>query len=263
MRTDLVDVNGQRLEVARVPAARAGLTPLVWLHEGLGCVALWRDFPARVAAATGAETVAYSRPGYGRSSPRTGPFGIDYLHDEALTVLPALLRRLGLGRPLLVGHSDGASIALIYAASGEPCAGVVAMAPHTFVEEKALIGIVETGEAFRSGDLRARLARHHDDPDGVFRAWHDIWLDPAFRAWDIRGLLPAITAPILVVQGEDDEYATPAQVEAIKEAVCGQCETVLLPGCRHSPHRDQPRRTLELIERFVMASARREEGSDG
>jgi pimeloyl-ACP methyl ester carboxylesterase len=252
---ELVEVGGARLEVARRAAARPGLPPVVWLHEGLGSVAMWRDFPAQVAAVTGAETIVYSRRGYGSSSPRERPFGIGYLHDEARDVLPALLDRLGVALPVLVGHSDGASIALIYAGSGLPCAGVVAMAPHVFVEEKALAGIVAFAASYRTADVRRRLGRYHDDPDHAFRGWHDIWLDPAFRSWSIEALLPAITAPMLIVQGEDDEYATAAQVEAIETAAVAPCEVVLLPGCGHSPHRDQPHRTLELITGFIRAKA--------
>jgi len=228
---------------------------VVWLHEGLGSVAMWRDVPARVAAATGAETVVYSRRGHGRSSPRDRAPGHDYLHVEAREALPALLVRLSIARPLLVGHSDGASIALIFAGSGLPCAGVVAMAPHSFVEARALAGIAGYAAAYRATDLGQRLARYHDHPDAVFHDWHDVWLDPAFRSWSIEGLLPAITVPVLVIQGEDDEYATAAQVEAITRAVGAPCDAVLLPGCGHSPHRDEPRRTLELIGGFIQRAA--------
>jgi pimeloyl-ACP methyl ester carboxylesterase len=263
MTSELVDVGGASLEVVRMPAARPDLPPLVWLHEGLGSVAMWRDFPARVAAATGAEAIVYSRRGYGRSSRREGPNGVGYLHDEALAVLPALLDRLGVERPLLVGHSDGASIALIYAGSGLPCAGVVAMAPHVSVEAKALAGIRAVGATWRSSGLPERLGRYHDDPEHAFRGWHDVWLDPAFRAWSIVELLSAIAAPMLAIQGEDDEYATPEQVEAIGRAARAPCEVVLLPGCRHSPHRDQLDRTLGLIAGFTLRVAgAAEEGSD-
>jgi pimeloyl-ACP methyl ester carboxylesterase len=252
MGTSFVDGDGARLEVVRLPAARPGLPPLVWLHEGLGSVAMWRDFPARVAAATGAEAVLYSRRGSGRSSPRERPNGVGYLHDEALVVLPALLEQLEVERPLLVGHSDGASIALIYAGSLLPCAGVVAMAPHVSVEEKAVAAIAEVGRTYVASGLLERLGRYHDDPERVFRGWHDIWLDPAFRSWSIVELLSAVAAPILAIQGEDDEYATPEQVETIGRVARAPCEVVLLPGCRHSPHRDQGDRTLELIAGFML-----------
>jgi pimeloyl-ACP methyl ester carboxylesterase len=264
MSGELIEVSGAQLELVRIPAARPGLPPLVWLHEGLGSVSAWHDFPARVAAATGADTVVYSRRGYGRSSPRERANGVGYLHDEALAVLPALLERLGVERPLLVGHSDGASIALIYAGSSLPCAGVVAMAPHVSVEEKAVAAIAAVGETSRTSGLIERLGRHHDDAEHAFRGWHDVWLDPAFAVWSIVGLLPGIAVPVLAIQGEDDEYATPEQVETIGRGVRSRCEVVLLPGCRHSPHRDRPERTLELIVGFARRVAGRHgEGNDG
>jgi pimeloyl-ACP methyl ester carboxylesterase len=256
VETQLLEVAGTCLEVARTAAARPGLPTAVWLHEGLGCLALWRDFPARLAAATGAAAVVYSRRGYGRSAPRTVPYGADYLHAEALEVLPALLAATGVERPLLVGHSDGASIALIAAGSGVACSGVVAMAPHVSVEAKAVAAIAEVGRSAASSGLLARLARFHDTPEQVFRGWHDTWLSPAFRTWSIEALLPAITAPIVAIQGEDDEYATSEQVEAIARAARAPCEVVLLPGCRHSPHRDRSEQTAALIARFIIEGAR-------
>jgi len=256
--TELVAIGDARLEVVRIAAVHPALPAVVWLHEGLGSVSLWRDFPARVASATGAPAVLYSRRGYGRSTPRAAAYGPDYLHQEAREVLPALLDRLGVRAPVLVGHSDGASIALIYAGSSLPAAGVVAMAPHVSVEEKALAGIRATCAAFAAGELRRRLARHHADVEHAFRGWSEVWLDPEFAQWSIEGLLPAITAPLLVVQGEDDEYATGAQVEAIARAARAPCDVHLLPHCGHSPHRARPARTLELVARFVLACARGE-----
>lgn len=252
---DFVEVDGVRLEYQRIPATRPGLPPLVLLHEGLGSLAMWRDFPARLAAATGAETIVYSRRGYGRSGRLAGPRGVDYMHVEAREVLPELLRALGVARPILVGHSDGGSIALIYAGSGFAAAGLVLMAPHVFVEDVTVASIAAAKHTYRTTDLPKRLARYHDDADHAFWGWNDIWLLPAFRSWNIEAVVPAIAAPMLVIQGADDEYGTAAQLEAIAGLARAPCETVLLPNCRHSPHRDQPERTLELIAGFTSQTA--------
>lgn len=251
MTSAFIDIDGVRLEYVRIAAQAPHVRPLVFLHEGLGSVAMWRDFPARVAAATGAETLVYSRRGYGRSSGLDGPRAVDYMHREAREVLPRLLAGLGIARPVLIGHSDGASIALIYAGSALPSAGVVLMAPHVFVEEESVRSIAAAREAFRTTDLPQRLGRYHDDVDGAFRGWNDIWLDPAFRSWNLEALVPRITAPLMLIQGENDEYGTPAQVETIKRLATAPCELVLLPNCGHSPQRDQPERTVELIAGFV------------
>lgn len=247
-----IEVDGALLEYVRIPAHRAGLPPLVFLHEGLGSVALWRDFPAQVAAQTGAEVLVYSRRGYGQSSPLATPNTVNYMHDEARQVLPELLRRWRLERPILVGHSDGGSIALIYAGSDiAPLGGLVLMAPHVFVEDITIASIAAAKEAYKTTDLGQRLGRYHADPDHSFWGWNDIWLLPAFRHWNIEAFVPKIECPMLVLQGRDDEYGTPAQLEAITRLARSSCETVLLPDCRHSPHRDQPVRTLGLIAGFV------------
>jgi pimeloyl-ACP methyl ester carboxylesterase len=253
MSSEFVDIDGIRLEYARVPAASSGVPPLVLLHEGLGSVAMWRDFPARLATATGAETLVYSRHGYGRSAPLTAKRKVDYMHDEAQNVLPHLLERLGMTRPVLIGHSDGASIVAIYGGSGLPAAGIVLMAPHVFVEDVSITSIAAARDAFRTTDLPKRLGRYHDDVESAFWGWNDIWLDPAFRSWNIEGLVPKITAPLLLIQGEGDEYGTPAQVETIRRLAKTRCELALLPNCGHSPHRDQPEKTLELIAGFVKS----------
>jgi pimeloyl-ACP methyl ester carboxylesterase len=216
---------------------------------------MWRDFPAQVAGATGAETIVYSRRGYGRSDRLAGPRTVDYMHIEAREVLPELLRTLGVARPLLVGHSDGGSIALIYAGSGHATAGLVLMAPHVFVEDVTVSSIAAAKDIYRTTDLARRLGRYHDDPDHTFWGWNDIWLLPTFRAWNIEAVVPAIAAPMLVIQGADDEYGTPAQVQAIARLASAPCQTVLLPDCRHSPHRDQPERTLDLVADFVRNAA--------
>ncbi|HEX8987930.1 MAG TPA: alpha/beta hydrolase [Rhodocyclaceae bacterium] len=242
---------GHRLEYEILPGRDTDRAPLVLLHEGLGSIALWRDFPQLLVAATGRSALVYSRYGYGHSDALAEARRPDYLHVEALRTLSELLDALDIARPVLVGHSDGASIALIHAGgAGRPVSGVVAMAPHVMVEEVALAGIRDTVRSFESGKLRERLASHHDDVDGAFRGWSDTWLDPAFRAWNIEEYLPRIAAPILAVQGEDDEYATMAQIDRIA-AQASDVEVLKLADCRHSPHRDQPAALVDAIATFV------------
>jgi len=217
---------------------------------------MWRDFPARVAAATACPAVVYSRYGYGQSDLLEAPFAVDYMHREALETLPDLLAELGLERPVLVGHSDGASIALIHAGSRDGLTGLVALSPHVFVEEISVRSIAEAKTAFETTDLPQKLARHHADARRTFYGWNDIWLHPDFRRWNIEVFLPAIRCPVLAIQGSDDEYGTMAQVEAIERQVGGPCEVVKLDACGHSPHRDQPDATLAAITRFVAALAK-------
>ena len=251
-----VTVGKRRLEYALIPARSATAPTLLLLHEGLGSLAMWRDFPARLAAATGAATLVYSRLGYGKSDRLAAPRRVDYMHEEALETLPALRGALGIADPILVGHSDGASIALIHAGAGRwPMRGLILEAPHVFVEDVSIASIAAAREAYATTDLRARLARYHDDVDGAFRGWNDIWLDPAFRRWNIESYLSAIDCPTLVIQGEDDEYGTTAQLDAIAAKIGGPAETLLLPDCKHSPHRDQPEATLAAMARFVARAA--------
>ena len=246
-----VDVAGARLEVERIDVGRGDAPPVVMLHEGLGSVAMWKDFPHRVAHAVGRDVVAYSRRGYGRSSPARLPHAVRYMHDEALDVLPKLLDALRIERPVLLGHSDGGSIALIHAgASGRPVAGIALMAPHVFVEDLSVASIAQAKAAWTTTDLRSRLARHHDDVDAAFTGWNDVWLDPAFRDWTIEDETRRVRCPVLAIQGEDDEYGTMAQVERIAE-LAPDVEVVRLADCRHSPHRDQPEAVLEALVRFV------------
>ena len=245
------EVAGARLEVERIGVGREAVAPIVMLHEGLGSVAMWKDFPHRVAHAAGRDVVVYSRAGYGRSSPAALPYGVRYMHDEALTVLPALLDALGIRRPILLGHSDGASIALIHAGvSGRPVGGLVLMAPHVMVEDVSIASIEAAKVAWRSTDLRARLARYHDDVDAAFTGWNDIWLHPDFRAWNIEDETRRVRCPVLAIQGQDDEYGTMAQIERIA-ALAPDVDLVRLADCRHSPHRDQPNAVLEALVRFV------------
>ncbi|HEV7628933.1 MAG TPA: alpha/beta hydrolase, partial [Streptomyces sp.] len=230
-----------------------GAPTLVFLHEGLGSVALWKRFPTEVAAATGCPALVYSRYGYGKSDKLAAPRKVDYMHREALDVLPEILAQLRIDDPVLVGHSDGASIALIHAGSGRRLvSGVVAMAPHVFVEDATVRSIAEAGEIFRATDLPERLGRYHDDVASTFRGWNDIWLHPDFRRWNIEEYLAGVRCPLLVIQGEDDQYGTRAQIEAIARQVSGPVETLLLPDCAHSPHQSlQKDATVAAITTFV------------
>jgi pimeloyl-ACP methyl ester carboxylesterase len=251
-----IEIGGARLEYLDIPARNPGRPELLFLHEGLGCVSLWRDFPARVASATGCRAVVYSRRGYGRSSPRKDPYTPRFVHDEALETLPQLRAGLGIARPVLVGHSTGASMALVHAASGDwPVAGVVAMAPLTFVEESNLESIRNAASLYATTGLREKLARHHDDVDAVFRGWNDIWLDPRFRSWNVARDLAGIRCALLAILGANDEYSTPAQVDLIEKnaARAASFERLELADCGHAPHRDQPRAVLEAVTRFVDA----------
>jgi len=250
-----------RIEVQRIAPARARERPptVVFLHEGLGSVAMWRDFPRRLCNAAGVHGIVYSRPGYGRSTPRDAHqrWGLDFMHRQAHELLPALLDALQVDRiaqpPWLLGHSDGASIALLHAARfARQVAGTVAMAPHLFVEDLSIASIQQARHHYEHGDLRQRLARYHDDPDSAFRGWNDIWLDPPFAHWNIEAEIASIACPLLAIQGVDDEYGTLEQIRAIARRVP---HTVLLelPQCGHSPHRDQPQRVIDAVAGFIAA----------
>jgi pimeloyl-ACP methyl ester carboxylesterase len=250
-----VEIRGRRIEV-RTIAGEPGRPALVFLHEGLGSVAMWRGFPARVAEVTGCPTLVYSRYGYGGSDVLEAPFAVDYMHREAQDALPALLARLGVERPVLVGHSDGASIALIYAGTHpEAVRGLVVLAPHVFVEDLSVRSIAEAKVGFETTEMKKKLARYHTDARRTFYGWNDIWLSPDFRRWNIEECLPGIRCPVLAVQGEDDEYGTMAQIETIAARVAGPCELVRIAACGHRLHRDQHDVTLEAIARFVARIA--------
>lgn len=242
------------LELVRlVPAhPRPGAPAIVFLHEGLGSISMWRDFPQKVADATGCEAVVYSRYGYGCSTPRRGePNTPRYLHVQALEVLPALLDALELERPFLLGHSDGGSIALINAGgSPRPLSGIIVMAPHVLVENVTLEGIRDALELAARSDLLQRLSRHHADAGAVFKAWHQIWLSLAFRGWNIEEYLPAIPCPVMALQGEDDEYGTLDQIDRIARQA-KDVNLVKLADCRHSPHKDQPAAVIDAVAGFV------------
>ncbi|MEO5763908.1 MAG: alpha/beta hydrolase [Casimicrobiaceae bacterium] len=246
-----VHVGGHRLEYERIDAGGGGRSTLVLLHEGLGSISMWRDFPRHLAHAASSPVVVYSRHGHGNSDPLTAPRTVRYLHDEADVALPAFLDALAIDCPILVGHSDGGSIALLHAASGaRDVAGVVALAPHVRVEDISVASIAAARDAYAVTTLREKLARHHADGDGVFWRWNDIWLSPEFRAWNIEDCLPRIACPILAIQGEDDEYGTMDQLARIARGA-RDVEIVALADCRHALHRDQPDALVEAIARFV------------
>jgi pimeloyl-ACP methyl ester carboxylesterase len=251
-------LDGRRLEAGWWGADTGDAPTVVLLHEGLGCIALWRDFPRYLAAETGCRIFAYSRFGYGRSDLVTMPRAVTYMHDEALKVLPRVLDAAGIGRAVLLGHSDGGSIAAIHAgAIGDPrITGLVLIAPHFFVEEQNLQSIADIGTEYETTDLRARMARYHADVDNAFRGWHDAWLDPQFREFDLTGYLPGITVPVLALQGADDPYGTVAQLRCLERAVRSPLETRLIAGARQAPHLEAPVKeaTLAAIVGFVRAN---------
>ena len=244
----LLDVPGGRVEYDDVPGDPA-LPPLLFLHEGLGSVGLWRGFHRRIAAATGRRAVAYSRIGHGFSDLPTGKRTPRFMHEEAAEVVPVLCTALGLDRPILVGHSDGASIALLAAAAAD-VRGLVVLAPHVFVEEMGQHGIAAARTAFVDGDLRARMARHHRDPDVTFWSWNDVWLSAEFQDWDIQAELSGIHCPVLAVQGTADRYGSMAHVEAVRDRAQGPVELLVL-GCGHSPHLEEPDATADAVVRFL------------
>jgi pimeloyl-ACP methyl ester carboxylesterase len=248
---------GHRLEYELIGPERNDSGWIVFLHEGLGSVALWRDFPRRLCEAIGRRGLVYSRHGYGKSDPladwknvpRTG----DFMHDEATRALPELLESLEIQRPVLFGHSDGGSIALLHAAlTPRPVEALIVMAPHVRVEDLSIASIEAAKVTYETTDFRDKLARYHDDVDSAFRGWNDIWLNPDFRSWNIEDVLPAIRCPILAIQGVDDEYGTMEQIDRIaRGATNARVELVKLPDCGHSPHRDQPQAVIAAARRFL------------
>jgi pimeloyl-ACP methyl ester carboxylesterase len=255
-----LSVAGRRLEARRI----VGPPPeVVFLHEGLGSVGLWRDFPDRVCEASGRGGLLYSRGGYGASDPVPLPRPLTYLDDEAALV-EAVVDAAGIDEAVLVGHSDGASIALgaaIADARRHPegegrILGVAALSPHAFVEADKVRAIRDTGARYRDTDLRERLSRHHARVDVAFRGWHDAWTNPAFAAWSLVDDLGAIRVPVLVVQGETDPYGSLEQARRIAHGVAGPAEVVVFPACGHDPHRDHPEETLAAVARLVVEATR-------
>ncbi len=253
-RADRITVGTTSLETRWIGPGPREAPTIVMLHEGLGCVERWRDWPDRLAAATGTGVFLYSRAGYGGSDPIALPRPLSYLHDEAFDVLPRVLNLIGFEKGLLLGHSDGASIATIYTGGVADfrIRGLALLAPHFFVEDVAIRSIAQAREDFAAGDLRGRLAKYHGaNVDCAFEGWNRAWLDPGFRRWDIRDSIGYIRVPMLIVQGTDDEYGTVAQIEAARgEAYCPVDATVI-PGAGHSPHLDAPAETLAAVAEFV------------
>jgi pimeloyl-ACP methyl ester carboxylesterase len=252
---ELTEVEGVQLEILRLQGSAGGSrSPIIFLHEGLGSVAMWRDWPAQVCSDTGRAGIVYSRRGYGGSQPipdvrGAGRLKPDYMHLEALKVLPQLLEELQIQSPVLLGHSDGATIALLYA-SHLPAAACIAMAPHVVVEDQSVRAIQEARTAYESGPLRERLRRYHADVDCAFWQWNDIWLSPEFRKFDIRAECRRIQAPVLALQGEDDPYGTLRQIAEI-EPTQGAFSKHVLAQCGHSPHRYQPQLTRQIVAQFL------------
>lgn len=243
---------GKSLEYACWGPAPTKAPTLVLLHQGLGCTALWRDFPAKLTEATGFGVFAYSRAGYGQSDPADLPRPLDYMTREAVDVLPDVLNAIGFERGVLVGHSDGATIAAIYAGSviDMRLRAVVTMAPHFFTEDMGLTEIAAARVAYETTDLRERLAKYHANPDNTFRGWNDSWLHPDFKAWNVSEVIDYLRIPVLAIQGKDDQYGTLAQIEEIENRSYAPVESLILDECRHSPFLDQPEKVLAEISDF-------------
>jgi len=248
---DEVVVDGKRLETLWIEPRDSVTETIVMLHEGLGSIALWKDFPQRLAAKTGCRVLAYSRYGHGSSEKLAGKRPVEFMHHEGEVVLPELLAKLEIEQPILLGHSDGGSIALIFAGRYPGRAkALILEAPHVFVEDLSVASIAAAKVAFETTNFRTKLGIYHSEVDATFWGWNDIWLDPHFRSWNIESYLESVRCPILCIQGEEDEYGTRAQVDAIKAQV-PSTEIVMLADCRHSPHRDQREPTLEKMAEFL------------
>lgn len=257
-----VQAGGAMLEAYTVGPPPGQAPTLVLLHEGLGCVDLWRDFPEKLVAETGCGVFAYSRAGYGRSDACPLPRPLDYMTREAVSVLPEVLDAIGFTDGILIGHSDGASIAAIHAgAQRDPrVRGVVLMAPHFFTEAMGLDAIAEARTAYSDGNLRSRLGKYHAHVDAAFRGWNDAWLDPGFKAWDIRHFLDTVSVPVLCLQGEQDQYGTRAQVDVVAERVGCPVTIRMIPDCRHSPHLEAAETVTTEIAAFLNGTVRFEAG---
>ena len=263
--TGFLRIGDADLEYRMIGPLPAAAPTIVMLHEGLGSAGLWGDFPEKLQAATGAGVLAYSRAGYGASTPVKLPRPLDYMHVEAREMLPKLLDAIGFRRGLLVGHSDGASIAAIYAGSHQDhrVQGVVMIAPHFIVEDVSVTSIASIKQVYESGGLKAKLARWHKDVDNAFYGWNGAWLDPGFRNWDISEYLAYIRVPIAILQGANDEYGTMRQIEIAREECYCPLDVTEIPGAGHQPHREAPETTLNAISDFANAVLRKDEGSRG
>ncbi len=251
------NIGGVSLEYELLTPPRSGATTLVFLHEGLGCLAMWRDFPHRVAVATSCRVLVYSRAGYGGSGPCPLPRPLTFMHEEGLEVLPQVLEAAEVPKAVLVGHSDGASIALINAGgvASRRIAGLILMAPHVFVEELTIRSIRAAVSAYRTTALRVRLARYHGDRvDSTFHGWAGAWLDDGFKTWNLEDFLPQIKVPVLLIQGEEDNYGTLRQLEKIQARLPRRADQLLLPCCGHTPFRERPEETLQAIAGFLATN---------
>jgi len=245
-------VDGHWLEAAWIEARDPGRPAIVMLHEGLGSISHWKDFPSLLADATGAVVFLYSRYGHGRSDALNEPRPVDYMHHEAQVVLPEILRQAGIERPLLLGHSDGASIAIIYAGTfPDSTAGLILEAPHVFVEDLSVSSIAQARVSYQETDLSQRLGRYHTNVDALFWGWNNIWLDPGFRDWNIESFLDAIRCPVLVLQGTEDEYGTIRQIEAIQRRI-PSASAIIIDDCKHAPHRDRSEATVSAICQLIQ-----------
>jgi pimeloyl-ACP methyl ester carboxylesterase len=263
--TGTLRIGASELEYRMIGPATGDAPTIIMLHEGLGSAGLWGDFPEKLQAATGTGVFAYSRAGYGASSPVQLPRSLNYMHVEALEVLPKILDAIGFRRGLLVGHSDGASIAAIYAGGVQDhrIRGLALIAPHFIVEDISVTSIAEIKVAYESTDLKAKLARWHSDVDNAFYGWNAAWLNPKFRDWDISEYLAYIRVPIAIVQGADDHYGTIRQIEIAREECYCPVDVSIIPGAGHSPHREAPEATLNAIAEFARSILHMHEGAQG
>ena len=249
---NLVTIAGGKIEYSFYEVKRPAAPTIIMLHEGLGALSLWRDLPRKLSNLINCSVFVYSRHGYGQSDFINSEFDAEYMHKEALYILPQILNHFDISNPILYGHSDGASIALIHASSEDTeIIGLILEAPHVFVEEISLDGLEGAKKAFEQGGLKASLAKHHSEPEMIFRCWNNIWLSPEFLTWNIVSCLSNIQCPALLIQGETDAYGTLSQLDTIEKNVSGICEKKILPKIGHSPHRENPKLVLRSIQQFI------------
>jgi pimeloyl-ACP methyl ester carboxylesterase len=258
--TNFMEIDGVKLEAVCYGPAPQDAPTIIMLHEGLGCVALWRDFPQQIAAETGLGVFVYSRVGYGASDPFSLPRPLDYMHQEADLVLSKVLDEIGFQSGILLGHSDGASIAAIYAGTREDhrVRGLVLIAPHFFTEDVGLASIAEARDAYESGNLRDKLAKYHKDVDNAFLGWNGAWLDPKFRQWNISEVIDYWRIPVLVIQGREDQYGTLAQIDEIESRIYSPLDVVIIDDCKHSPYLEATDKVISVVGEFVERLSRME-----